>query len=121
MRCEEVANELSDVASGSLMLGARARRHVSGCLRCQAEVAQYRKMLRTLRGLRSEVLQPGPSLVNDVLVAIEEAGERQAVGGIMRGRRAAYVGGIAAATAAAAAGGALVVMSISRRRVSLAG
>ena len=54
-------------------------RHVDGCLRCQAEVAQYRKLLRALRTLRTEVLTPGPGPGRDILLSIEQAGERHAV------------------------------------------
>ena len=35
----------------------------STCLRCQAELAQYRKLLRALRALRTEVLEPAPGLL----------------------------------------------------------
>ena len=37
-----------------------ARRHVERCLRCQAELVQYRKLLRALQRLRTEVLDPAP-------------------------------------------------------------
>jgi len=49
-----------------------------------------------------------------VLAALEEAAERQAVRGLLSGRKVAYVGGIAAATAAGAAG-AIVIAALSRR------
>lgn len=120
MRCDEVSDQLSEAAAGRVLLRGPARRHVAQCLRCQAEVVQYRKMFRTLRTLRADVLQPAPGLVNEILVALEEAGERGTMGGLLRGRRVAYAGGIAAATAAAA-GGALVLASRSKRRMGLAG
>ena len=46
---------------------ASARRHVERCLRCQAELVQYRKLLRALRALRTEVLEPAPGLLADIL------------------------------------------------------
>jgi hypothetical protein len=75
---------------------------------------QYRKLLRALHAMRTEVLEPAPGLVSDLLAALEEAGEKHAVRSMLSGRRVAYVGGIAAATAAGAAG-AIVLASLSRR------
>ena len=122
VRCDELSHELAEVAGGSVVLTRAARRHVEQCLRCQAELVQYRKLLRTLRALRTEVFDPAPGVLADVLASLEEAGERRAVRSLLTGRRAAYVGGIAAAAAAtAAAGGALVIASRSRRRWPLAG
>jgi hypothetical protein len=122
MQCEDVADLLADSADGSVLLERSARRHVDRCLRCQAEVVQYRKLLRALHNLRTEVLEPAPGLLADILAHIEEAGERRAVRSLLTGRRAAYVGGIAAAAAAtAAAGGALVIATRSKRRLPLAG
>ncbi len=119
MRCEQIADQLPDAASGQVLLGGPAREHVESCLRCQAEMVQYRRVLRALRALRTEVLEPAPGQVADVLAAVAAAGERRAVEGLLRGRRVVYVGGLAAA-AATAAGGALVLASRSRRRVRIA-
>jgi hypothetical protein len=93
---------------------------VESCLRCQAELAQYRKLLRALRALRTEVLRPAPGLVSEVLASLEEAGERHAVRGLLHGRTVVYVGGLAVATAAAAGAGA-VVYAARRGRLRLAG
>ena len=119
MRCEQVANQLSDAAAGEILLDGPARDHVGECLRCQADLVQYRRMLRALRALRTEVLEPAPGQVAGVLAAVAAAGEQRAVDGLLRGRRVVYVGGLAAA-AATAAGGALVLASRSRRRVRIA-
>jgi hypothetical protein len=120
MRCEQVADSLSDAADGLIALDGPARSHVEQCLRCQAELVQYKKLLRALHSLRTEVLAPAPGLLPDILAHLEEAGERSAVRSMISGRRAAYLGGIAAATAAGAAG-AIVLASRSRRRMTLAG
>ncbi len=121
MRCDEVTEALPGVADGSVTLGPAARRHVERCLRCQAEVAQYKKLLRALRTMRTEVLEPAPGMLAEILATISDAGERQAVRQLLAGRRVAYVGGIAAATAAAGAAGAIVLASLSKRgRVRLA-
>jgi hypothetical protein len=120
MRCEQVAERLSDAAEGTVLLDDRARTHVEQCLRCQAELVQYRKLLRALRAMRTDVLQPAPGLLPEVLAGLEEAAERRALKHLLRGRRVAYVGGIAAATAAGAAG-AIVIATRARRRMPLAG
>jgi hypothetical protein len=119
MRCEQLADRLSDVAAGTVLLDGGARRHVEHCLRCQAELVQYRKLLRALRSIRTEVLEPTPGLLVEILANLEEAGERRALSSLVRGRRAAYLGGLAAATAAGAAG-AIVLTARSRRRPRLA-
>lgn len=114
VRCEEVAEFLPGVADGSATLSDAAVWHVERCLRCQAELVQYRKLLRALRTIRTEVLEPSPGLLTDILATISESGERHAVRQLLSGRRVAYVGGIAAATAAGAAG-AVVLATMSRR------
>lgn len=115
MRCDQVTDLLAATAGDTALLDPRARAHLEGCLRCQAELAQYRKLLKALRTLRTEVLTPAPGLVSDILVSIEEAGERHAVRSVVRGRKAAYVGGLAVASMAAAGGAAIVLASRSRR------
>ncbi len=114
MQCADVADLLADAAGGSVLLAAPARLHVEHCLRCQAEVVQYRRVLRALRAMRTDVLAPAPGLLPEVLAALEEAGERRALRSLLNGRRVAYVGGIAAATAAGL-GGALVLANRGRR------
>ncbi len=113
--CSSVAEALPGIVDGARVADLDLRRHVEACLRCQAELAQYRKLLRALHQLRTEVLEPTPGLLADLLVAIEAAGERRAMRHLLTGRRAAYVGGIAAATAAGAAG-AIVLASRARHR-----
>ena len=63
---------------------------------------------------RTEVLEPAPGRLPEILASIEHAGERHAIRAALNGRRAAYIGGIAAATAAGAAG-AIVLATRSRR------
>ena len=114
MRCEDLSSDLASAADGSVLLEGVARRHVEGCLRCQADLVQYRKVLRTMRTMRTEVLEPAPGLLAEILASLEEAGERRAIRSMIQGRRAAYLGGLAAATAAGAAG-AIVFASRARR------
>ncbi len=119
-RCDDVAETLAAAGDGLVLLDRADRVHVERCLRCQAEVVQYRKLLRALRALRTEVLDPSPGMLTDILAYLEEAGERHALRSLLRGRRVAYLGGIAAAATAGAAG-AIVLTARSRRRLRIAG
>ena len=118
MRCEELAEVLPGVADGTTIADRAARRHVDRCLRCQAELVQYRKLLRALHSLRTEVLEPAPGLLPGILASIEAAGERHALRSMLTGRRVAYAGGIAAATAAGAAGALLYATRTRRTRLA---
>jgi hypothetical protein len=91
--------------------------HVAGCLRCQAEVAAYRRILRHLRALRHDLVDPPPGALAAVVAALEAAAIEQQSAGASWAVRAAYVGGITVATAAAGAAGMLVWMN--RRRLGL--
>jgi hypothetical protein len=115
LSCASVAAALPGIVDGVAVADLELRRHVETCLRCQAELAQYRKLLRALHQLRTEVLEPAPGLVSDILASVQAAGERRAMRFLLTGRQAAYVGGIAAATAAGAAG-AIVLASRARHR-----
>ncbi len=121
MLCDDIGEVLAATADGSVSLDDAARRHVEQCLRCQAELVQYRKLLRALHTLRTEVLEPAPGLLTDILAGLEHAGERHAVRSMLTGRRIAYVGGIAAAATAGAAGAILLAAKTRKGRVRLAG
>ena len=112
--CDDIAGDLAGTADGVGSLSRAQRQHVDQCLRCQADAVQYRRLLRSLRSLRTDLLEPAPGLLPEILASIEEAAERQAIRGALGGRRAVYLGGLAAATAAASAG-AIVLASRSRR------
>jgi len=64
MRGAQVAHRLPAAAEGLAALDPAARRHVERCLRCQADAVQYRRILRAMRALRTEVLVPTPGLRN---------------------------------------------------------
>src|SRR5947199_6255079 len=114
--CESVAALLPAVIDGNERADRRTRKHVDSCLRCQAELVQYRKLLRALHQLRTEVLEPSPGLLPSILANLEEAGERGAIRSLLTGRRTAYIGGLAVATAAAGAAGTIVLVSRARQR-----
>ena len=120
MRCDEVAPLLPAMSDGTVVLPSDMAAHVEHCLRCPAELVQHRRVLRPLRSLRAEVLEPAPGMLTDVLAAVEEVGERHAVRSLLRRRRVAYGAGVAAATVAGVIG-AVVINSRSRRSPSLAG
>jgi hypothetical protein len=120
--CEDIAELLPGIVEGDDRADRRLQRHVESCLRCQAELAQYRRLLRALHQLRTDVIQPAPGVLTGILAELTEAGERGAMRSMLTGRRAAYVGGLALATAAAGAAGTIVLVSrASRRRMGLAG
>ena len=112
--CDSVAALLPAVIDGNERADRRVRRHVESCLRCQAELVQYRKLLKALRHLRTEVLEPNPGVLSGILAGLEEVGERGAIRSLLSGHRAAYIGGLAVATAAAGAAGTIVVVTRKR-------
>ena len=92
------------------------QRHIETCLRCQAELARYRRMLRGLQLLRTRYLEPAPGLLAQTLAALEEAGEREARRAILNGRRLAYAGAIGGAAVAAGTAATVMLIHRSRRR-----
>ena len=122
MQCDDIADLLPQIVDGPTTADRRVLGHVDSCLRCQAELVQYRKLLKTLHQLRTDVLEPAPGTLTGILARLEEAGERGAIRSLLAGRRAAYVGGLAVAAGAAGAAGALVIAHRARdRRMRLAG
>jgi hypothetical protein len=100
--CASVASLLPAVADGDATLEGDARAHVSTCLRCQADLARYRRLRRELRTLGEPAAAPGPDLLPAILSALDQAGLP----------RAARIGGrwvvmVGAAGATVAVGGAL--------------
>ena len=116
--CAEVAELLPAAIDGGVdprRLDRRVGRHVEQCLRCQAELAGYRRLLRALHDLRTEVLLPPPGAVASCLASLAGAGERRAGLALLNGHRGAYLGGLAVAATAAGAGAALVLATRKRR------
>jgi anti-sigma factor RsiW len=117
MQCEDVARLLPETVDGTGPVDLGVQSHIEACLRCQAELARYRRMLRALQQLRTRYLEPSPALLAQTLAALEEAGERQAMRSLLSGRRLAYAGAIGGAVAAAAAA-TTVLLARSRRRAA---
>ncbi len=120
MQCDEVSSLLPQIVDGDSVADRRVQRHVESCLRCQAELVQYRKLLKALHQLRTQVLEPAPGLLTDILASLEAAGERRAMRSLLNGRTAAYAGGIAATAAAGAVGALLLAHRARERRPALA-
>ena len=116
MTCEEVAAALPAIVDGNEPADRRVQHHVATCLRCQAELVHYRKLLRALRLLRTEFLEPAPGVLSSILANLEEVGEQGAIRSLLSGRRAAYIGGVAVAATAAGAAGTLVLVSRASHR-----
>ena len=107
------SHELAEVADGSVVLPRAARRHVEQCLRCQAELVQYRKILRAMRscGPRSSSRLPGWSPRSWPTSRRRVSG--RPIRSILGNHKIAYLGGLAAATAATAAGAIIVAGAVA--------
>ena len=119
--CETFSLQLAGAVDGDELEPA-AKAHFETCLRCQAELAQYKKLLRALSSLRNQRLAIDENLVDELLLALQPGGtvhRLQRLGAASRSRKAAYIGGIAAAATAGAAG-ALVIASRLAARQGLA-
>jgi hypothetical protein len=114
VRYEDVAELLPGIVDGSVTVDDRTREFIESDLRCQAELARYRKLLRALEQLRTRYFEPTPGLLAATLTALAEEGERRVVHSIITGRRLAYAG---AALAGMAAAGATAAVILARRRV----
>lgn len=91
-------------------------RHVDSCLKCQAEVAKYRRLLRAMRALRTRYLDPTPDLLAQTLAGLGEASERKVVRHLLTGKRIAYAGAIGGAAAVAGGAAAVAIVARGRRR-----
>ena len=116
MQCDDVARLLPEAVEGGAAVELSVQRHIETCLRCQAEVARYRKMLRGLQLLRTRYLEPAPGMLAQTLAALEVAGERHAIRSVLSGRRLAYAGAIGGAAVAAGAAATAVIVHRARRR-----
>jgi hypothetical protein len=116
VRCEDVALLLPEAVEGDAPVALPVQRHVESCLRCQAELARYRRMLRGLQILRREYLEPAPGVLSQTLSALGEASERRAIRSLLTGKRLAYVGAVGGALAAAGATTAAVLVARARAR-----
>lgn len=114
--CREAVDAVAMIAAGENGVDERAAAHVGSCLRCQAEVAAYRRVLATMRLMRADVFPVPGRAIAEALEIVHGSAPASALSGEgppVWAVRAAYVGGI---TAASAAG---MFMWLSRRRPAL--
>ncbi len=123
--CHRFTAELSEVVDGGQCLDQSALEHFGSCLRCQAELAQYKKLLRALSNLRGQVITPDDFLLTDILKALDRAGEGWRRHLTVLGERPAFLRGpgavAATAGAAAATAGAIVLANRLSSRYRLTG
>ena len=115
-QCEEIAVLLPEAVDAAEPVALPTRRHIESCLRCQAELARYRRMLRGLQLLRTQYFEPTPGLLAQTLASITAASERRAVTSTLTKRRIAYAGAVAGAVAAGGTTTAAVLVARARRR-----
>ena len=78
MRCDEVAALLPGLVDGDRRRRiSRSSATCETCLRCQAELARYRKLVRTSQLLRTRYVEPTPGLLGETLAALTDAAERR--------------------------------------------
>lgn len=111
--CASVAEEFASVAGGESALDPASARHVASCLRCQAEQAQYRRLLKAMRELRDVAVSVDPTLEHEILFAIDHSERRMR--DMVSTRVAATIGGVAAGAAAAAG---VIALTVRQRRVA---
>ena len=103
--CAAFADEL---AGDDGVLSADTAAHVAQCLRCQAEVANYRRMRRVMRSLAEHRGVEAPDLEHRILVALDEADGTP--GARVPAVAAATIGGVAAAAG-------VIAFAVRRSRV----
>ena len=114
MQCDEVAKALPRMLDGARRGDRPVVRHVETCLRCQAEMAKYRGMLRLLEQLRAQHPPMPAGAPGSVLAALGDRAGQDVVGTGLAGRRVALVGG--AAVVAMGATAATVALAVGRGR-----
>jgi hypothetical protein len=108
--CRDALDAVAMLAAGENGVEPRAAAHVESCLRCQAEVVAYRRVLATMRTMRHELVGLPSGAVDETVVSLHAETVDSASAWAVR---AAYVGGITAA-------GAGVLVWLGRRRLGLA-
>ena len=74
MQCDHVADVLPQIVEGGERAQPAVLSHVESCLRCQAELAQYRRLLKAMRNLRTDILEPAPCSLIGILASLEADG-----------------------------------------------
>ena len=108
--CADVAEDLA--AGDDAVLTTVTKAHLAKCLRCQAELAGFRRLQRSMRELAARPVVADHILESEILLALDDVDGRA----LRRAQSyaAAAVGGLAAAT------GLLVLATRGRRSPGLA-
>ncbi|MEZ5245836.1 MAG: hypothetical protein R2707_12115 [Acidimicrobiales bacterium] len=96
--CEDLIESLPGVVDGGPrgeVMSEVDRTHLAQCLRCQAEVANYRRLRRAMRELAEAGGPVDATLEHEILLVLDEYDERS--GRRVPGYAAATLGGLAAA------------------------
>jgi hypothetical protein len=121
--CDRLAELMPALVDGDEAASPVELSHVESCLRCQAELARYRRLARLLAQLKHEREELPPGLVCDVLASVERVARRGAASSGSR-RRAVFVAGLTATVTLGGLGLALASRArplVSRGRRSAAG
>jgi hypothetical protein len=114
VRYDDVSDLLPQLVDGPDGVEPDVLAFVESDLRSQAELARYRRLIRSLQLLRNRPVEPAPGLLAQTLAALDSADRRVRV---FTGRRLAYAGAVGGVAAGAAATAVVLV----RRRMSPAG
>ena len=116
--CEDLSLLLAESVDTPDSLSSESKAHLECCLRCQAELAHYRTILRGMKSLRFEQSEAGSELLADVLDLVRPPASIHRLH--RPDRRRAYLGGIAAAATAGAAGAIVLAsrVAVGRRLAS---
>lgn len=116
MRYEDVADVMGILVDEPEAVDPAVVAFAESDLASQAELARYRKLLRSLRSLRSVHVEPPAGLLAETLAAIESTppGSRRVLRHRVTPKRMVFVG----ALGGVAAGAAATAVVVARRRMS---
>ncbi|MEP6623251.1 MAG: hypothetical protein ABJC79_02325 [Acidimicrobiia bacterium] len=117
MRYEDVADILPGLVDGTVTVDDRTRAFIESDLRCQAELARYRRLLRGLGAMRAAYLEPAPGSLAQTLNSLAAGGERRVARSILTGRRVAMAGAVLGGATVAGVATAAVMAARTRRRL----
>jgi len=95
--CAEVVNELALVVDKKSSPSRLLLAHLDECLSCQAELSQYRRLLKMLAELQNESERLPEGMLANLVGGITRAAERRAIRDLLTSRRGVYLFSIAAA------------------------
>lgn len=115
LACADLVDVLAGAADleAEMALGVDASAHMARCLRCQAELASYRRLRRSLVMVRDRPVAVDDMLAPDILFALDHDDAR--LGRRVPGYAAATLGGLAAAA------GVIALATRQRRSTRLVG